>query len=334
MPRRVRAEDREAADVLARLTADPTLKSVTFERRERINAVAFDYAAQPKRAVEACNLCGARSFVALTRRDRYGYPAEAHGCAACGLVFLNPVMTADAYRRFYEGTYRPLVSAYHGRLIDARTIQAEQRDYATERGDFLKPYLSGGRFATLLDIGGSTGVVAHELARRFDLRAAILDPAPLEVEQAKRLGLETIEGFVEEYDPRDRQFDIVALCQTVDHLLDVAGTLRRVRELLPINGLLFVDIVDFRAAYLQNWSVEEAVKIDHPYYLTESTMSGFFTRVGFEILRTDYAADHLHVSYVCRPTSLVHDFLPDAADVARLWREIRAVQNTPRPVRS
>ena len=44
------------------------------------------------------------------------------------------------------------------------------------------------------------------------------------------------------------------LCQTVDHLLDVAGTLRRVRELLTDDGVLFVDIVDFRAAYLRNWS--------------------------------------------------------------------------------
>lgn len=305
--------------------------SVAIDRRERIDALGFDYAAQPKRVVEACNLCGGRAFVVLTRRDRYGYPAQAHGCLACGLVFLNPVMTADAYRRFYEGTYRPLVSAYHGRLIDARTIQAEQRDYAAERGDFLEPYLTDGRRVTLLDVGGSTGVVAHELARRFKLRAAVLDPSPLEVEQAQRLGLETIQGLVEEYDPRGRHFDIVALCQTVDHLLDVSVTLRRVRDLLPAHGLLFLDIVDFRAAYLRDWSVEQAVKVDHPYYLTESTMQAFLRRMGFEVLRADHAVDHLHVSYVCRPADPMNDFMPEAAHVAGLWREIRTVQNAPRP---
>ena len=45
------------------------------------------------------------------------------------------------------------------------------------------------------------------------------------------------------------------------------------RGLLSSRGLLFIDIVDFRAAYLRNWSVEDAVKIDHPYYLTQETMT-------------------------------------------------------------
>ena len=47
-------------------------------------------------------------------------------------------MTADAYGRFYDGIYRPLVSAFHGRLIDAATIQAEQREYAAERADWSR----------------------------------------------------------------------------------------------------------------------------------------------------------------------------------------------------
>ena len=96
-------------------------------RAERIAALAFDYDAQPKAGSKRCNLCGGSAFVGLTHRDRYGYPAAAACCSGCGLVFLDPVMTADAYGRFYQRTYRPLVSAYHGRLIDARTIQDEQR---------------------------------------------------------------------------------------------------------------------------------------------------------------------------------------------------------------
>ena len=97
------------------------------DRRARIGALGYDYAAQPKAAVATCNLCGTAEFVVLSHMDRYGYPTEAHACGRCGLVFLNPRMTAQAYGRFYDGTYRPLVSAFHGRLINAHTIQAEQR---------------------------------------------------------------------------------------------------------------------------------------------------------------------------------------------------------------
>ncbi len=304
--------------------------TISPPRAERIAALPFDYAAQPKQAVDQCNLCGSAKFVVLAHRDRYGYAAQAHVCEACGLVFLNPVMTRDGYGRFYQGTYRPLVSAYHGRLIDATTIQDEQRVYAAERAELLAPYLRFAGHGTMLDIGGSTGGVAHHLAREFGLKAAVLDPAPLEVEEARKLGLETITALVEDYDPGDRRFDVVALFQTVDHLLDVGGTFRRIRNLIHELGVLFVDIVDFRAAYLRNWSVEEAVKIDHPYYLTQDTMHAFLQRAGFETLRVDYAADHLHVSYVCRPARPIPDALPPPDSVRDLLREVRLVQNTPK----
>src|SRR5258706_12632111 len=194
------------------------------DRGARIAALDFNYASQPKQAVTACNLCGATEFVVLSHRDRYGYPAQAHACRRCGLVFLNPRMTAESYGRFYNGTYRPLVSAFHGRLIDARTIQDEQREYAAERAEFVRSFMAkpGGR--TMLDIGGSTGVVAHHFAREFGLNGTVIDPAPLEVEQARRLGLETITGLVEGHDFAQRRFDVVIICQTVARRLSAAGT--------------------------------------------------------------------------------------------------------------
>jgi len=304
------------------------MATVALERKDRIAALGYDYASQPKQALTSCNLCSASEFVILTHRDRYGYPAQAHACRRCGLVFLNPRMTVESYSRFYNGIYRPLVSAFHGRLIDARTIQDEQREYALERAGFIRPFIANTSARTMLDIGGSTGVVAHHFAREFGLKGTLIDPSPLEVEQAQRLGLETVTGLVEEHDFGERRFGLVIICQTVDHLLDVAGTLARVRQLLSNNGLLFIDIVDFRAAYLRTWSVEAAVKIDHPYYLTEQTMAAYLRSSGFEVLRSDYAADHLHVSYACRPGTANLDAMPSVASVDELLREVRFVQNT------
>ena len=305
--------------------------TIPSDRQQRIDALGYDYTAQPRELVMTCNLCGANVLVTITHRDRYGFPAQASACARCGLTFLNPRMTAAAYGRFYDGVYRPLVSAFHGRLIDARTIQAEQREYAADRAEFARPFIGGSGLTTMLDIGGSTGVVADHFARAFALTGTLIDPAPLEVQEARAFGLETITGLVEEYDFGGRRFDVVLICQTVDHLLDVAGTLKRVRELLTPNGYLFIDIVDFRAAYLRNWSVEDATKIDHPYYLTQDTMTAYLRRAGFEGMRAAYAADHLHVSYLCRPTQPAPQALPDPASVADLFREIRYVQNASGP---
>jgi SAM-dependent methyltransferase len=301
------------------------------ERAARIAALEYDFGAQPRERLAQCNLCGGSRLVTVTHRDRYGYPAPAAACTRCGLVFLNPRMTAAAYSRFYDGVYRPLVSAFHGRLIDAKSIQDEQRAYAVDRAEMIRPFLRGAGLQSMLDIGGSTGVVAGHFAQEFGLAGTLIDPAPLEVEEARAFGLETITGLVEEHDFGSRRFDLVIICQTVDHLLDVSGTLRRVRDLLTERGQLFVDIVDFRAAYLRNWSVEDATKIDHPYYLTQNTMEAYLRRAGFSVAAVDYAADHLHVSYLCRLAPPVPDALPDPAAVRDLFREIRFVQNAPHP---
>lgn len=304
-----------------------THKHVPAERARRVDGVGYDYPSQPKRHVSSCNLCAGRSLTLITHVDRYGYPATAAACDTCGLTFLNPMMTSTAYGEFYARVYRPLVSAYHGRLIDAQSIQGEQRDYAAALVGFLAPWMEGRGVATLLDIGGSTGVVSVELSRQFKLKSAVLDPAADELDWARGFGMETIAGFLEDYEPAGRKFDLITLCQTIDHLTDAMGSLRKIRQLISDKGLFFVDIVDFRAAFLRVKSVEGAVKIDHPFYFTEPTVEAMLRRAGFEVLRKNYAADHLHIGYICGPGNIDAAALPAPADVRDFFREIRWVQN-------
>jgi SAM-dependent methyltransferase len=252
---------------------------LSAEARDRIAAVPFDAEAVPRRPVEACNLCGGTEFETVAEEDRYGFPLTADRCRRCGLVFLNPMPTAEAYADFYRSVYRPLVSAYHGRTIDAETVEREQVGYADELVAVLEPFLEDGRRETLLDVGGSTGVVAEAVGRRFGLAATVLDPAPNEAERAAARGLETVIGTIEDYDPGERRFDVVLLCQTVDHLLDVAGSLAKLRATVADDGLLFVDAVDFRVPWERTGRVADAIKVDHPYSLVPATAAAFLARV-------------------------------------------------------
>ncbi|MEJ7891577.1 MAG: class I SAM-dependent methyltransferase [Solirubrobacteraceae bacterium] len=296
------------------------------DRAARLADVGYDFAAEPKRLLRACPLCATRLLTTVAHEDRYGFPAQASFCNGCGVVFLNPLMTPDAYARFYVNVYRPLVSAYHGRRIDAESIQDEQREYAAQVGAFVDGQRDGAQLKSILDVGGSTGVVAAALAERLGAHATVIDPAPLETEVAQRLGLRTITGFVEDYEAGDERFDLVVLAQTIDHLLDAALTLRKIHDLLTPDGLFFVDIVDLRAGIHRTGSLVGALKIDHPFAFVEECAELHLARAGLDLVAKEYAPDGLHVRYLCRQGAAAADLLPPAATVQALGRELRRAQ--------
>ena len=306
---------------------DPSLS-----RAERVASIGYDYASQEKHPVSPCNLCGADQWVILAHHDRYGFPAQAMTCRVCGLTMLNPCMTSDSYGEFYKGIYRPLVSAYHGRRIDAKNIQAEQQGYAEEMEQLLASFMQNKTSASFLDVGGSTGIIAAHFARKFGVRATVLDPAPDEIAEADALGIETVTSLVEEWQPGDRKFDLIGMFKTVDHLLDVSKTLKTLRSLMAEDGLFIIDVVDFRAVYLRKWSIEDSVKIDHPYSLTDPVMEAYLLQSGFKIVRKAYGVDHQLIVYICSPTTPRSGALPSPESVERFLYEVRCVQNAPRGV--
>jgi 2-polyprenyl-3-methyl-5-hydroxy-6-metoxy-1,4-benzoquinol methylase len=260
--------------------------------------IAYDYAEREKEVVSVCNLCGGTDFAELARRDRYGYDATLRMCRRCGLGFLSPRLTAAEYGRFYEDVYRPLVSAYHGRRIDAETVQVDQRGYASELVDWLGRHLPA-LPQTVMDVGGSTGIVAGAVRSAFGSEATVLDPAPDELAVAAAAGMETIAGFAEDFDPDGRRWELVLLCQTVDHLLDVRGTLESMRRMTAEDGHAFVDELDLLIAARKK-GTEGAAKIDHPYYLTHDTALAFFTATGFHPVAQRLSADG-HWGFLLRP---------------------------------
>lgn len=70
--------------------------------------------------------------------------------------------------------------------------------------------------------------------------------------------------------------------------------------------------------------------LHHYYYLSETTMEAYLIRIGIVYLRKNYAADHLHIGYVCRLGVPNTDYLTSSDRSELLLREMRMIQNTTR----
>ncbi|HEX2787468.1 MAG TPA: methyltransferase domain-containing protein [Ignavibacteria bacterium] len=307
---------------------DKKITDINLSKEERVSAVGFEYANQKLQRAGECQLCGNNVFLEISHTDRYGFPANAAACTNCGLTFLNPRMDGNGYSKFYEHYYRPLVSAYYGRLFDAKTIQKDQLTYTDEVIELLNEYLADKPGMSFLDIGGSTGIVAMGLIKKFNVKATILDPAPDEIAEANNLGLETITSLFEDWNPGKKKFDLVGMFQTVDHLLDINNTFEKIRNILTDNGLFIIDIVDFRHNYLKFWSTEEAVKIDHPFYFTDNSFEKILKKFGFKFIKKSISKDKHLVMYVCKLSGETPNVNYNDNYIEKYFEEIRYVQST------
>jgi len=248
------------------------------------------YEQAPKELVESCNLCGSRLLKLIGMRDRYGLEAPTVRCQECGLVFLSLRMTANAYREFYEaGHYRRLVKDYSMRDWGGEKLLADQTRYAEKLSSWLEPHMNGQRGGLLLDLGGAAGVVAKRLAQDYNLDATVVEPSAIEANAARDRGLNVANMRLEDYEANGNHYDLVLLCRSVDHLLDIKGALKRIRRWLAPGGLFFVDYVH-----------DCAIKIDHPFHLSEPTMRRFLGTAGFRVKAVGgkQVKGH-HVSMLC-----------------------------------
>lgn len=257
-------------------------------------AAYFDYEAQPKEHAKSCDLCGAFGGDGKAIRDRYGFPVQQIRCVRCGLIYQPRPLAPAGLRALYSGPYRALVSAWHGREINAQTLEPEQREYG-RRLDLML-HSEGVRFRQLLDLGGSTGIVAEEVS--FDSvwapeAVTVVEPNPAEAAAAARRVGRVVVQSAEDFDPGDERWDLVLLCQTVDHLRSISAVLCKVRGLLAPGGRFFVDAVDSSL-------IPEPVryKVDHIYSLTPATMRAYLERAGF-VAREVPAPSENHVAFLC-----------------------------------
>jgi SAM-dependent methyltransferase len=272
------------------------------ERRDRLATLEFDPSRLSREYFTECDLCGWKVFRTISRIDRYGFAGTYQICEGCGLVFQNPHPTPRAYAEFYQKWYRPLVTAYWGEAIDSKTIQADQGRYAEWLVNFLKPHIKD-QIEAAVDLGGSTGVIARAVQSAFSGRCLVVDPSPDELAEAALSGLDCEAASAEDWDPKGRQFDLILICRSIDHLLSISKVFMKVAAALKPGGYFLVDFTDFQTAAKTMRDYREILKLDHVYYLSEQTLRLYFEATGFEVVASDFTV--LYPAFLTRWTGEV-----------------------------
>lgn len=232
-----------------------------------------------------CAACGATTGSVLTTQDRYGLPARFLACA-CGLRYLSPRMTPEGYAAFYRDGYRALVAQIFGKPFSLQEMAGEQWVYAIALANTIAPWFPVG--STLLDVGGSTGIVGRHFKSRWGYDVTVIDPSPDELALARDCA--TICGGVETVETLPT-VDVALLCRTMEHLLEPYVVLRRLRAVAQV---LIVDARDTDV-----WDARGRYQIDHPYAWTRPSLLRALDDTGWRPRQSWTRSRGKYFGYLC-----------------------------------
>jgi 2-polyprenyl-3-methyl-5-hydroxy-6-metoxy-1,4-benzoquinol methylase len=255
--------------------------------------------------------------------------AAVYQCTNCGVVFIDPIMSEEEEREFYEASFAAYMKerGAKGETKPAEQFEAFQPE-ARRRLANLMPYLR--EDMDVLDIGSSTGFLLDIVAPHVASVTGV-EPGELYREYANSRGIET---HADLEDVSGRQFDLILAYYVVEHLRDPVGQLSAWRELLRPRGQLAVEVPNVDDALVRYYQVDAFDRFywqkAHYFNYSHETMELVMRRAGFDEVQTIPEqrydiSNHVHWLLTGKPggKGLYTDVLDERlnAEYARCLRE-------------
>jgi SAM-dependent methyltransferase len=245
-----------------------------------------------------CALCGETASAPHARKDGYTIVR----CLRCGLVYVSPRPSRARLRALYEdASYFAGGEWYDDYLADAdnhRRLFARVMD----RLDRFAP----GRRGRMLDVGCAAGFLL-EAARARGREVVGVEPSPAMADHARRvLGIEVRGGSILEAGFGAGELDVVAFCDSIEHLPDPVESLREAHRILAPGGSLLVVTPNVASplARLMGRSWPHFTPREHILYFDPATLARLFAKTGFVVVHRQSIGHYLRVGAIARKLGL------------------------------
>jgi 2-polyprenyl-3-methyl-5-hydroxy-6-metoxy-1,4-benzoquinol methylase len=246
----------------------------------------------PPRPCEACGAARPRPI----HRQRFarfdddssmaGYLVVA--CADCGFVYADDLPGQETFDRYYRelskyeshdtgGDVAPWAAAIH------RSIVAEVSARLPDRQ------------ARILDVGAASGHLLAAFREAGFENVAGFDPSPLCSRLAlERYGIRIITEPISKMALGGERFDLVLLASVLEHLRDVGGAIRGLRELLAPGGAIWFEVPDAARFAQHVHSPFHQFSLEHINFFTPASLRRLMRRHGFEAIDSWPTTRHIN----------------------------------------
>ena len=254
----------------------------------------------------SCNLCGSTESTELypatipygdipTNWDAYRCTSAGYGlhhtivrCAECGLVFTNPRWLGGTILSSYEAVEDPLyVQEREGRVL---TFQRHLKPLHAIAG------LPENR--RLLDVGCYSGIFV-EIAAAAGWDAWGVDPSSWAVAEARKTGLQVVDGTLSTAGFEDEVFDVITMWDVIEHVGDPSAELGHAFRLLKPGGFLVVHTMNIDSLFAKAMGARWPWLMEmHLFYSSRSTLRRMVDKTGFRVISVAPQGRYTRLSYL------------------------------------
>lgn len=163
-------------------------------------------------------------------------------CASCGMIYLDPPLTDEEEKKFYNKEFEKFMSRRAGTDMDwtgpEQHVKSNQRE-VERRLPFLLRYLKSGHH--VLELGCSSGFMLSAL-REKGLDVTGLDPSGGFLDYVKSKGISIYQGLEDLRKSEIKHFDAIIHYYVLEHIRDPLVFLHRHMDLLAPGGVMIFEV--------------------------------------------------------------------------------------------
>ena len=194
-------------------------------------------------------------------------------CSDCGLIFLNPRLSAEALRAYYAKQSR----------MPRGTVSSDSplRQMTALQITLITGHKALGSSSKALEIGCAEGYFLEDLGQRIPgIQLVGLEPSGRYANAAReRLPQAQIhEVFLDQMGFAHGEFDLIVVRHVLEHLPEPVQALKSLRPLLAPNGAIYIEVPNTARIVP---AMCHFFQYEHLTYFTQETMGGCLARAGF-----------------------------------------------------
>jgi 2-polyprenyl-3-methyl-5-hydroxy-6-metoxy-1,4-benzoquinol methylase len=216
-------------------------------------------------------------------------------CLDCGLIYKNPMLTAESLDRFYDGHYINLYKPGHVAGI-SKTDLVDGAVKATYVLDFLHDNKIDLEGSSILEVGTGLGVLLKGL-HSMGAKVTGIDMDVRSCEVAQKifsLGVEHKGLFDMD---ESTKYDFVVSCNTLEHFHSPKQALQKMRSLLKDNGFLFIETPSYLYPY-PHLIIDGFLSSAHNYTFSQGSFVDLAAQVGLRVCCWGYTGHHKSMQFL------------------------------------